>query len=554
MPKLLAALLCAFAAAHAQRPLPAAGTISGVVKDAGSGAPIPNASVEASGWSASGGPTPSAITDVEGRYKLFNLPPGRVSVKVTVAAGTARRSVTLGAGQDVTGIALAPSLRGIIAGKVVDEFNDRVTGVCVTAINRTYRQGVLQSIYHGSVGITNDKGEYRIRVPSGAAVLVLAQQNGAATADVGAIQRGLRPIAEAPYDPKLRKQLLAPSYYPGANSVDGAEAITLRSGEVREGVDIRITRGPSYCAEGTIEWNGAPAAMGFWFSAARVHQGYGTYNPEPMARTGLDGRFRICDLSPGEYTVSAHHDSPGPRIPDNGSLTFRIADKDVSNLSVVVHPSADLTGEIAWDVTNPAPQVEVLMMLYPLAGAAVSSVRAAAPGSFKIEGIPPQDYEVRAYARPPGFDTKTTSFYVKEVTYGGASVLHELMHMGAAMGNDGLHVLVANDGASLSGRLADRDGGGVQDSYIVLLPAAAETASAIAKSMLTTDTDQNGAFGWDTLPPGKYLAMAMHTAPVLTPEFMARVIQMRSEATPVELAPKSAVNLRLVPLAGSSVR
>src|ERR1017187_3943069 len=266
----------------------------------------------------------------------------------------------------------------------------------------------------------------------------------------------------------------------------------------------------------------------------------------PIIRIGNDmWRYRKLAVKRRSGRESLGRETPKPRMCVGRNrdqpwsyrycrLTFRIADKDVSNLSVVVHPSADLTGEIAWDVTNPAPQVEVLMMLYPLAGAAVSSVRAAAPGSFKIEGIPPQDYEVRAYARPPGFDMKTTSFYVKEVTYGGASVLHELMHMGAAMGNDGLHVSVASDGASLSGRLADRDGSGVQDSYIVLLPAAAETASAIAKSILTTDTDQNGAFGWDTLPPGKYLAMAMHTAPVLTPEFMARVIQMRSEATPVE--------------------
>jgi hypothetical protein len=222
-------------------------------------------------------------------------------------------------------------------------------------------------------------------------------------------------------------------------------------------------------------------------------------------------------------------------------VTFRIADKDASKLRVVVEPSADLTGEIAWDGTNPpeAAHVEVLVMLYPLTGAALLSVRAAAPGPFKIAGVPPQDYEIRVSARQPGF-------YVKEVTYGGAIILNEPMHVGAATGNDGLRVLVAGAAAGLNGRVAGLDGNPVPGSYVVLLPAAAATATAIAQSMLTTDTDQNGAFGWDTLPPGKYLAMAMDMAPAQTPEFVARVMQMRPAATPVELAPKAAVNLRLV--------
>jgi hypothetical protein len=279
MPKLLAGLLCALAAVH--RTFPAVGTISGVVKDAGSGAPIPNATVEATGWSASSGSSAKAVTDTEGGYKLENLAPGKMEVTVMGAAGSAKRTVTVGPGQDVTDITLALPSRGTIAGKVVDESNHTVAGVYVMAVSPTYQQGVLQFIDRGFGGLTNVDGEYRLVVPPGAAVLVLAQQN----------RRNFSAIAEAPTDVRLRRPLLTPTYYPGVNLPDTAKAITLRSGEVREGVDIRMPRGPSYCAEGTIEFHGAPAAMGFWFSAARAHRGFGTYSAEPMARTGPDGQI-----------------------------------------------------------------------------------------------------------------------------------------------------------------------------------------------------------------------------------------------------------------------
>jgi hypothetical protein len=51
--------------------------------------------------------------------------------------------------------------------------------------------------------------------------------------------------------------------------------------------------------------------------------GMRAYYPEPVGRTGPDGKFRVCDFTPGEYTVSAHHDYPGPRLPDNGSFDLR---------------------------------------------------------------------------------------------------------------------------------------------------------------------------------------------------------------------------------------
>src|SRR5260221_10350160 len=96
------------AAAMAQTPLPPSSqptaSVSGTVRDAGTGAPLPDISVFYRSI--------EVITDDQGRYKLQNLPIGQVRL---TAMGKSRRRgvgslvtklVTLSAGQELAGIDL----------------------------------------------------------------------------------------------------------------------------------------------------------------------------------------------------------------------------------------------------------------------------------------------------------------------------------------------------------------------------------------------------------------------------------------------------------------
>ena len=60
------------------------------------------------------------------------------------------------------------------------------------------------------------------------------------------------PLSDAPLDPALRLPAFVPTYYPNAAAIDGAEMITLKPGEVRDGVDIRVLRSPSFCLDATV--------------------------------------------------------------------------------------------------------------------------------------------------------------------------------------------------------------------------------------------------------------------------------------------------------------
>ena len=53
--------------------------------------------------------------------------------------------------------------------------------------------------------------------------------------------------------------MAVPTYYPSSPSIEGAEPVVLRPGEVREGMDIRMARSPSFCIDGMVEAGGGPA-------------------------------------------------------------------------------------------------------------------------------------------------------------------------------------------------------------------------------------------------------------------------------------------------------
>ena len=48
----------------------------------------------------------------------------------------------------------------------------------------------------------------------------------------------------------MRLPAVVPTYYPNSRTAEGAEPLTVRPGELREGIDIHLARSPSFCLEG----------------------------------------------------------------------------------------------------------------------------------------------------------------------------------------------------------------------------------------------------------------------------------------------------------------
>src|SRR5262249_19128948 len=136
---------------------------------------------------------------------------------------------------------------------------------------------------------------------------------------------------------------------------------TLRPGETREGVDIRLARSPAYCIEGVLETGLGPGEVTFNVSETRPNSGVNgegaMYTARPGGKTGPDGKFRICDLHPGDYELEAAVWKPDGRgfseYQSFSTANFTIKDEDLPNIRAQAQAMVTVPGEVFWDTTVP---------------------------------------------------------------------------------------------------------------------------------------------------------------------------------------------------------
>ncbi|MEO8369329.1 MAG: carboxypeptidase-like regulatory domain-containing protein [Candidatus Solibacter sp.] len=536
----LAALLLLCVAAVAQESVksvedtPKTGSITGVVTVSGTGAPMKDVQVIIGRGSPK---EKTAVTDANGRYTLRDIAPG-ASLRIIAAAAdssgriggfgpTASRLINLAPGQDLAAMDFQLVIPGRIAGKVVDQNNEPVVGISVYLVARDYSYGALRAVFAGA-GNTDDQGEYLLeRVSPGRAYAVMA----------GRKYRPLGPLSDAPLDPALRLPAVVPTFYPNSRTPEGAEPLTLRPGERREGVDIHLARSPSFCLEGVLEGNSGPAAITFNISetqpASGRHGTGGFYMATPGGKSGPDGKIRLCDLHPGDYELSVSEYTPGSfgNINGFGAVVVNVSDRDLAGVRVGLRPRIPVSGEVVFD--GPAPEKpleqEIRVNVETITRTNRGTAQVKIPGEFSFEGgLPMDEFSVDFISVPSGI-------YVKDVKYGDRSILNRTMRVGTAMGNAGLTIVLGRDGGSIATNVADKDGNPVADCTVVILPATAENEAAFAAAFKNGQTDQSGRWTGPTMAPGKYVVLATRDIVNRSPETVAKLWKARARGEEVEI-------------------
>jgi hypothetical protein len=531
------------AAATAQESSKTTGSISGVVKDAGTGTPLAEVTV----FVGSPAPQTKVTTDSAGRYTLRGLAAGSYRVQaMSFKLGRlyAVKTVTLGAGQELTSIDFPLQTFGEMSGKVLDENKEPVPGLNLLLVAREYRLGTLRYVYAGYAK-TDDQGAYRMeRVSPGRAYLFVVQKSPVK----------LNAVSDAPAEPKLRKKVFPPTFYPGSTFLDGAQPLILRSGERREGVDIQLARVPSFCIEGVLETDNGPTRLSFEIAPQRPASGLsgdgGFYLSSPHGTTGPDGKIRVCDLPPGDYQVTASQravsDDDFP--PFFGIAQASITDRDVRNFRVDARPQLPIPGEVVWDGAPPDKPIEekLSIALQPMTRAPFMReheglrIKSSIPGEFSFPRALLDDYQIQLSGVPK-------DLYVKDLTYAGTSILRSPLRVGSAIGNATLRVIMARDGGVINAKVADKDGNPVPDSYVLLVPAEVNSEATVAAALISGQTDQKGTYATAALPPGKYYALASTTPIDRSPESITKLCHARSRAQEVVLSPNATVTVTLAP-------
>lgn len=525
------------------------GAISGVVRDADTGAPLADVSV-----SIAGGQTK---TDSQGRFRLAGVEAGlqRVWASDPPRAAAGGTSITVKAGEEATAD-IALKIGGSIAGRVVDSDGRAVAGAVVLLLYRSYNYGEL--VYAPlRTAATDRNGEYRMDgVPVQQGLFVLVKERLSVT------------VADAvpPYDG--RERVLLPTFYGNASDIAAAQRITLTSGEHREHVDVRIAHVPAYCVEGTVEGAGAKEAF-VNFAETLGFDSAWALTPATV-RASANGKFQVCGLHAGEYRVVAGSALPANGLSDRISgraenafarCNIAITDRDLRDIKPLPDEAVRIVGDASFDPAPAERQAKVAISLMRMVSdedyadavqsPPATSVRMGAlsmggasvvPGPLDLGRWRPGELYLRVSRLPAGC-------YIKEATYSRQDLLRGLLRLSEAAGDQQVRLVIGCDGATVTARVTDPDGKPVEHTNLYLFDADAGGPGALAASLRRAEV----AVGWSTpltaVRPGKYLALVSDELSVTPPFCPADAIEAlwnaKSEAKPVEAGPSAIVQVTI---------
>jgi hypothetical protein len=519
-----AALLLTAAVCAAQTESP--GSISGVVRDAASGAPVSNCKLKVE---TADHHTLQVPVDALGQYTLAGLAAGNFTISAASPvpgqshASETSRKVKLETGQQLRSIDLRLPSTGAITGRVLDENDQPISGAQVFRVDEQYYHGALRR-WLGNGGVTNDRGEYSLTgIPAATAFLVETRNRSILVKGEG----------DTP----------ANTFYPSASSVESAAEIILNPGETRAGVDIHRLKLPSYCISGLVEGAGADAVK---LSVRDLAATDTSSASGDIAEVEMDGTFRVCGLHPGRYRLTSTKASPGNSQQHySAAAQVTLVDRDAPDVTLLQNLPSPLTANYVWDgdPSDHLPKVSGTLSMESPSGGIKMIFKV--PGNFSASfPLAPDNYAIDVS------DIREPGVYVKEMSCGGRDILHGLAPLGGSLSCGSLRLVLARDGGPLTARVVDDLGNAVSDAYVAIVPQSAATAAGMSEVMTSGQTDINGAFSAGRLAPGKYRAFATYERLDLSANRIAWLWAAQSRAQEVEIAPNGSaqITVRLQPL------
>jgi len=475
------------------------GSLSGVVTNSVTGAPVPRARVQVIILGSGNSQVTGAVTDEAGKFSIGGLSAGRFILNVqrvgfvTPAAGNRINDSPLRPDEKREDLKLILTPTSGISGRVINAAGDPVQGAIVSLDGAPY--GV-------NPATTDEKGQFRISsVPPGR-------------------YRVVANPAAMPFPPEIRTDgtrevHYARTYYPNVLSAKAGQRVEVAGGAEVMGIDIHLVSTPIVTVTGSV--SDMPAGTRTIVRA----QSIASPSVQSVANVRPDGSFQIWQLDPGAYTVVAvTMPQASQRRLQSAPVGIEIAGADIENVALRIVQPFDVVCRLSFDDVKAA---EMPTMQAP----------PGRPGQPAPQGAPPQPMPRRINLRPEGQtfgDPSPSLFQALEVGSDDSFTLAMMQpgryHLMAAWGVYVKSVTVGNK--ETEGDLLDVSGGPAGPVTVTLASVTGELSGVVSDSngpapgvrvMMFPDrpgagqqrfgiTGGDGTYKFVGIPPGRYKLIA----------------------------------------------
>ncbi len=465
----------------------------------------------------SGGTTLKAASDNEGKFSIENIDPGRYTLGaerqgfVTQNYGARRPSgpgttLELKTSQVLKDLSFKLTPQGVIAGRVVDDDSEPVSGVSVQVLQYKYLLGKKRLIpAANTLVLTNDLGEFRAPNLSPGRYYVATSPQKIADIQSGTERSAAKGQTEGPI----------PTYYPNADDPSTASPVDVGPGAEVRGIDVRLRKARVFRVSGKVmnAATGTPVNPAMLMVFRKQVGGMSTVPVSMYMVQGDKGAFELRNIPPGSYSMLAMSTNPQDMMMMMQSVD--VTEQDIEGMVVSlgsgveipvtaklegVQPPPDQDASNADKKQDPATDlsnVRIVLNLEDNPMASLSTVQIGKDNKALLKKVSIDHYRLIVVGLPQGT-------YLKSAKYGDRDALESGIDLrqGAA---GSLDLVIAAPAAALTGTVHNDKGQPVPGAMITLVPKDTKGRTDLSR---TGTADQNGNIRMFGIVPAEYNVFA----------------------------------------------
>ncbi len=490
------------------------------------GTPVRRAQVRAMSMEGRGGGVTN--TDAEGRYEIKELPAGRFTVMATKGGfvqgqfgqrrpGEPGTPIDLSDSQIADKVNFVLSRGSVIAGRVVDDGGEPVSGTMVSAMRYQFMSGTRRLMPGGGEGSTDrtdDQGHFRLfGLPPGDYYVSANNRNN---------------MMMMPGMNSTESEGFAPTYYPGTPNIAEATRVTVRAGQEMTGANFALIVARMARVRGrAMNSNGQPVTQAMvMLTPNDPSAGFGMNMMNAMIAG--DGSFQFANVPPGRYNLNVRPQGMPTATSEMAMMPIVVGNDDIDNLIVATAVGAVARGVVLTDDGSVPTFRPDQVSIFP--GPAEPTTMFMGSGNqrlnddftFELTGL----FERRLIRANIG---QNSGWFLKAVLLDGTDITDSGAEFTPGRSYDGLQVIFSRKTTDLSGMLTDDRGKPVLDATVVIFPANKDLWTFSSRYVRSARPDTNGRYNVRSLPPSDdYMVIAVQNLEQgqgSDPDFLARALE-----------------------------